>query len=263
MSRPAQTAWQTKGGPSDFVTEVDRAAEHAIRDVLLRAYPDAVVLGEEMSPCGTTEGHPRPTDRERGLSWIVDPLDGTTNYLHDYPAYAVSVAAVVDGEPAAGAVLDVPRDLLYTACTGGGAWCGTERLAVSAVRDPANALIGTGFPFKWPDLLPPYLAQFGDIMRATAGIRRAGAAALDLVDVALGRFDGFWELMLAPWDVAAGCVIVREAGGLVTDLDGMPAVIRHGALVAGNPTLHAWLLDLLARHPVDLSAHVPAATRPR
>lgn len=251
--RPPRAAWTTKSGPSDFVTEVDRAAERAIREVLLEAYPDSEILGEELSPDGTTD---RLTDQ---LLWVVDPLDGTTNYLHGYPAYAVSVAAVINGEMAAGAVLDVPRDVLYTATAGGGAWCGDTRLAVSTVTEPANALIGTGFPFKWPDLVPPYVEQFTEIIRSTAGIRRAGAAALDLVDVALGRFDGFWELMLAPWDVAAGSLIVREAGGVVTDLDGGSTIVRHGAFVAGNPVIHGWLMELLARHRVDLAPHLRGA----
>lgn len=234
--RPPREAWTLKGGPSDFVTEVDRSAERAIRDVVLEAFPDSDVLGEELSP----ESVPRTE-----LLWVVDPLDGTTNYLHGYPAYAVSVAAMLGGELAAGVVLDVPRDLLYTATAGGGAWCGARRLAVSHVTEPANALIGTGFPFKWPELVPEYLEQFSRILTATSGIRRAGAAALDFVDLALGRFDGFWELMLAPWDVTAGALIVREAGGVVTDLAGSLAVLRHGAFVAGNPAIHEWLLRQL------------------
>jgi myo-inositol-1(or 4)-monophosphatase len=258
MPRPGPKDWSTKGGPSDFVTEVDRAAERAVRDVILDAFPDSEILGEELSSETDSRSDVHTSGRSGdNLLWVVDPIDGTTNYLHDYPAYAVSVAAVVDGELAAGAVLDVPRDALYTATAGGGAWCGETRLAVSAVTEPPNALIGTGFPFKWPDLLPPYVAQFSAIIQATAGIRRAGAAALDLVDVALGRFDGFWELMLAPWDVAAGSLIVREAGGRVTDLDGSPTIVRHGAFVAGNPAIHDWLLELLARHSVDLTPHLP------
>lgn len=260
MPRPGREAWNTKGGPSDFVTEVDRAAERGVRDVILEAFPDATILGEELSSEVVSRSDGRTSRRSgRDLLWVVDPLDGTTNYLHGYPAYAVSVAAVVDGDLAAGVVLDVPRDVLYTATTGGGAWCGGTRIAVSTVAEPANALIGTGFPFKWPDLLPPYVAQFSAIIQATAGIRRAGAAALDFVDVALGRFDGFWELMLAPWDVAAGSLIVREAGGIVTGLDGSPTVVRHGAFVAGNPAIHDWLLEILARHPADVTPHLPSS----
>lgn len=234
--RPQPSEATLKGRASDFVTETDRASEQAIRETLLDAYPDSTVLGEELSPDATGEG----------LIWVVDPLDGTTNYLHGYPAYAVSIGAVRDTEPVAGVVLDVERDLLYEATAGGGAWCGRSRLRVSRVDQPAHALIGTGFPFRWPDKVPAYLAEFGRILVSTAGIRRAGAAALDFVDVASGRLDGFWEPVLAPWDVAAGSVIVREAGGVVTDPAGAPDVLRHGAFVAGNPTIHAWLVQMLA-----------------
>jgi myo-inositol-1(or 4)-monophosphatase len=157
----------------------------------------------------------------------------------------VSVAAVVGGTLAVGVVVDVCRELTYHAVDGGGAWCGGRRLRVSTVREPANALIGTGFPFKAPDLLPRYLRQFAAILPRTSGVRRAGSASLDFTDIALGRFDGFWELRLAPWDVAAGTLLVREAGGVVTDLDGGASVLHHGAYVAGNPTIHAWLMEVL------------------
>jgi myo-inositol-1(or 4)-monophosphatase len=233
--RPTEpTAW-TQKGLKDFVTEVDRGAEQIIAEYLLATVPGSAVLGEELSPTAT----------KADLLWVVDPLDGTTNYLHGYPAYAVSIGAVVDGTLRAGAVLDIVRDLTFTAASEAGAWCAEARLSVSQVQDPAVALVGTGFPFKVPELLPRYLRQFADIMGATSGVRRAGSAALDLVDVALGRFDGFWELYLAPWDVAAGTLLVREAGGIVTDIDGDIDVVRHGSIVAGNPAMHRWLLGLL------------------
>ncbi len=227
----------------DFVTDVDRGAERIISDHLRTRFPDVPIIGEELSPDGAM------TD----LVWVVDPLDGTTNYLHDYPSYAVSIAALRDGVPGAGVVTDVVHDRTYTAISEGGAWCGDTQLNVSAPGDPSDALIGTGFPFKSPDLLPEYLRQFSAVMHGTSGIRRAGAAALDLVDVALGRFDGFWELHLAPWDIAAGTLLVREAGGIVTDTDGAPKPIRHGPVVAGNSTMHAWLLETLdrCRAPAD------------
>ncbi len=197
--------------------------------------PDSAVRGEEFTP----------EEKAAELVWVVDPLDGTTNYLHGYPAYAVSIAAVTDGSPKVGVVLDVCRDLTYTAVAADGAWQGDVRLRVSDVTDPATALIGTGFPFKVPDRLPQYIEQFAVLLRHTSGIRRAGSAALDLVDLALGRFDGFWELQLAPWDVAAGTLLVREAGGVVTDSDGSHDVIKHGSIVAGNPVMHDWLLASL------------------
>lgn len=229
--------WDLKG-PRDFVTVVDREAERLIAETLRQAYPDAVIVGEELSPDAV--------HAVNALAFIVDPLDGTANFLHGYPWYAVSIAASVDGELAAGLVLDVPRDLVYHAVRGGGAWHDGRRLAVSTIRDTAVAMIGTGFPFRTPDLFPRYLRQFAAVSRGAASVRRAGSAALDLVDVALGRFDGFWELQLAPWDVAAGTLIVREAGGRVSDVDGSPDVVKHGAIVAGNPAIHEWLLRLLA-----------------
>jgi myo-inositol-1(or 4)-monophosphatase len=175
----------------------------------------------------------------------VDPLDGTTNFLHRFPYYAVSIGAVVDREPVAAVVQHVPPGTRYCAVKGGGAWQDGTPLHVSAVREPRQALIGTGFPFKYVEQLPRYQAQFAAVLWSAAGVRRPGSAALDLCDVAAGRFDGFWELILAPWDVAAGTLIVREAGGIVTGLDGTMDVIRHGSIVAGNPVIHAWLLELL------------------
>jgi myo-inositol-1(or 4)-monophosphatase len=234
VTRPESAAWQLKG-QSDFVTRVDRETEELIGAMLLAETPDATILGEELTP----------ELQHAGLVWVVDPLDGTTNFLHDYPAYAVSVAAALEGEVVAGAIADVTRDTVYHAVQNGGAWHGERRLAVSEVHEPANALIGTGYPFKVLHLLPAYLRQFTTILRHTSGIRRAGAASLDFVDIALGRFDGFWELYLAPWDVAAGALIVREAGGVVSDLEGGDAIVRHGAFVAGNPAIHTWLLEVL------------------
>ena len=227
----------TEKGRHDFVTDVDRAAERVIAETLTRAVPGSRVVGEELSP-----------DLAAGeIVWIVDPLDGTTNYLHGYPQYAVSIACAVRGELCAGVVHDVVRAQVYRAWRGGGAWLGDERLHVSTITEPRRALVGTGFPFKDLEKLRTYLAQFAAVMGTTSGIRRAGSAALDLADVAAGRLDAFWELSLAPWDVAAGTVLVREAGGRVTRLDGSNDVLGHGSLVAGNATLHEWLIDLLRK----------------
>ena len=235
VERPRDpAAWTTKGR-NDFVTDVDRTAEAMIQDVLLAGEPGSRVVGEELSPDLSREG----------LVWIVDPLDGTTNFLHDYPACAVSIGAAVDGVLEAGVVLRLDPDWCFTARRGAGAWLGGARLAVSTITEPGPALIGTGFPFKHPDQLPRYLEQFSRVMLATSGIRRAGSAALDLADLAAGRFDGFWELQLAPWDVAAGLLLVREAGGVVTDLAGAPRDLGHGPVVAGNPAIHRWLLTAL------------------
>jgi myo-inositol-1(or 4)-monophosphatase len=236
VERPRDPAgWTPKGG-RDFVTEVDRTAERLISDVLLAAEPRSRVVGEELSPELARDG----------LVWIVDPLDGTTNFLHGFPSYAVSIAAAVDGELQAGEVLQVPRRECYFAACGSGAWQDERRLAVSPISDPAFALIGTGFPFKDTSALGEYLSQFARVAVQTSGIRRPGSAALDLADVAAGRFDGFWEQRLSAWDIAAGVLLVREAGGVVTDYAGRPIGAEHTAVVAGNPAIHAWLLGLMA-----------------
>ncbi len=242
---PAGAEWANKGA-LDYVTEVDREAERLITEALTEAVPGSDVLGEELSPqrAQRTQRAQSPTPPP-GLLWVVDPLDGTTNYLHGYPQYAVSIAALVDGQLVAAVVLDVVRGLVYHATAGGGAWCEGAPLEVSTVMDPRHALIGTGFPFRTPHQVPRYLRHFVAVNAAVAGIRRAGSAALDLVDVARGRFEGFWELDLAAWDVAAGVLLVREAGGIVTDIEGSADVVRQGSIVAGNPATHAWLLDLL------------------
>ena len=229
--------WETKSR-SDFVSEVDKASEQRIVEIVKRRCPDAIVLGEELSPGAVSS---------EGLVVIADPLDGTTNFLHGYPEYAVSIAIARSGAVCAGVVLNVPRGDEFTAVKGGGAFLNEQRIRVSSLREPGRALIGTGFPFKTLELLPQYLAQFSLVMRGTAGIRRAGSAALDLSNVACGRFDAFWELVLAPWDVAAGMLMVQEAGGIVTDLEGNPARPVAGAFVAGNPAMHAWLLQTVRR----------------
>lgn len=224
--------WQSKGH-HDWVSEVDRTAERIITKVLTEGAPGSTVTGEELNPSITRDG----------LVWIVDPLDGTTNFLHGYPQYAVSIAAAVNGVLEAGVILDVARECRYGAVRGQGAWMGSTRLSVSTTAEPARALLGTGYPFKQLEMLEEYIEQFRRVLPATSGVRRAGAAALDLADIAAGRLDGFWELTLAPWDFAAGLLLIREAGGIVTDLDGNPPALEPTGLVAGNPKIHAWLLQ--------------------
>ena len=226
--------WVEKG-TADFVTDVDRAAEAAIVQVVSRDFPDAVIVGEELSPDDAFS--------EGGLTFIADPLDGTTNFLHGYPQYAVSIGVVSGPEIIAAVVLNVARGDLFTASAGEGTRLNGKPVHVSTTSKPSRALIGTGFPFKTPEVLEDYARQFVAVNREAAGIRRAGSAALDLADVACGRFDGFWELILAPWDTAAGLLLVREAGGIVTDLDGNPCKPSHGPVVAGNPDIHPWLLQ--------------------
>jgi myo-inositol-1(or 4)-monophosphatase len=229
---PDPAAWESKGH-HDFVTALDRGAEERIVETLLRATPDATIVAEESAAEGKAGA---------GLTWIIDPLDGTANFLHRHPAWAVSIGAALDGELVAGTILHGPTHERATAWHGGGAWIGGERLAVSPVKDPGRALIGTGFPFKHPGMLPDYLGGLERVLAATSGVRRNGSAALDLLDVARGRFAGFWEMRLAPWDMAAGIVLVREAGGVVTRLDGAPIGVEHAGVIAGNAAMAAWLL---------------------
>jgi myo-inositol-1(or 4)-monophosphatase len=217
------------------VTEIDRGAEELIAETLLGPYPGSRIVGEELSPVVLTDG----------LVWIVDPLDGTTNFLHGFPSYAVSIAAALDSVLQAGVVLHVPRNEIYSAFRGGGAWLGEQRLNVSSIADPEFALIGTGFPFRELSRLEEYQEQFARVARGTSGIRRPGSAAIDLADVAAGRFDGFWEQHLSAWDIAAGSLLIREAGGIVTDLSGRDIGIEHTSVVAGNPAIHRWLIETL------------------
>ena len=239
-------AWAEKGR-ADFVTEVDREAERLIAESLTRAYPGSAIVGEELTPVAAGAG---AAGLPAGLAWVVDPLDGTTNFFHRFPWYAVSIGALVDRRHVAAVVHHVSTGHRYHALEGGGAWQDETRLHVSTVTEPRQALVGTGFPYRFMNEWPRYREQFAAVLGSAGGVRRPGSAALDFCDVAAGRFDGFWELSLAPWDVAAGTLIVREAGGLVTGLAGESDVVRHGPIVAGNPTIHAWLLKLLNEpHP--------------
>jgi myo-inositol-1(or 4)-monophosphatase len=230
-------AWTSKGR-ADYVTEVDRESERMIAEMLKEAIPGCTVIGEELTP--------NPEPRTPNPVFIVDPLDGTTNFLHRFPMYAVSIAATVNGVLEAGCVLHVTPDITYTATRGGGARQDGASIHVSDIREPIQALIGTGFPYNRMEQLPVYQRQFAAVVAGAGGVRRPGSAALDLCDVAAGRYDGFWELRLAPWDVAAGVLMIREAGGIVTNLTGAPEVLDHSSVVAGNPAIHAWLLKALS-----------------
>jgi myo-inositol-1(or 4)-monophosphatase len=233
--RPDGPAGWTVKDQRDFVTDIDRTSERLITETLRQHVPHSRVVGEELSPELVRDG----------VVWIVDPLDGTTNFLHGVPAWAVSIAAAVDGELQAAVVYDVPHAERWEAARGHGARCGDQRLAVSGIAQPEFALVGTGFPFTNVAQLETYQRQFAAVAAATSGMRRPGAAAIDLAWVAAGRYDAFWELRLAPWDIAAGILLVREAGGVVTDLAGGADLLRHTGLVAGNPAMHAWLLDVV------------------
>jgi myo-inositol-1(or 4)-monophosphatase len=237
----ASLTWEEKS-PADFVSVVDRAAEAALADVVATRLPEATLLAEEGTPDAALT---------HGVVVVADPLDGTTNFLHGFPWYATSVGVLVDDMLTAGAVVNAATGETFVAARGHGAVRvhadgSTVPLAVSSIAAPLRALIGTGFPFRHAHHLPRYQAQFAAIATRTAGMRRAGSAALDLCDVACGRFEGFWEIELAPWDVAAGVLLVREAGGMVTDWDGVDVPVRQGPIVASNGPLHGWLLDALA-----------------
>ena len=235
--------WAEKG-TSDFVTRVDHDAEAAAIAHIRACCPDHDILAEESARLGDAASIRDRFDAAEYL-WVLDPLDGTTNYLHRYPAYAASLAVAHRGQVVAGAVVDGTTGTAWTAWKGGGAWMDDRRIAVSGVEQLRHALVGTGFPFKALHLLPRYLHQFDAVIRRTSGIRRGGSAALDLCHVASGWLDGFWELWLAPWDIAAGTLIIREAGGLVTSLEGDDDVRAAGPILAGNPAVYWMLRDLL------------------
>jgi myo-inositol-1(or 4)-monophosphatase len=242
-ARRGTLTWETKSA-TDFVSDVDRDAERAITAVVAERHPDARILGEELSPT-------QPIGE--GLVFVADPLDGTTNFLHGFPWYAVSIGAVEAGALVAGAILNAANGELFTATAGGGARLNGQPIRVSSIEEPERALIGTGFPFKDPQHIDDYLRMLPPLMRDIAGLRRPGSAALDLADVACGRFDAFFELSLSPWDIAAGLLIVREAGGVVTDRRGEPSQVARTSVVAGNPKMHAWLLNIV-RSAAQLSS---------
>lgn len=228
-------------GHADFVTEVDRAAEQAIIETLSQAYPDHGFLAEE-------SGASRPAGAAAAASdttWIIDPLDGTTNFIHGFPQYAVSIACQQGGQITQAVVYDPTRNDLFTATRGRGAFLNDRRLRVSKRTRLQDALIGTGFPFRNLDTLDHYLQLFRKLTACTAGLRRPGAAALDLAYVAAGRYDGFWEFGLAPWDMAAGSLLVIEAGGLITDDAGQGDYLASGNVVCGTPKVFAQLLRIV------------------
>ncbi len=233
--RAGRIVWQEKSA-TDFVSEVDLASERLIIETVRRRVPGARMLAEE------TATHLDPAQQAQGIVFVADPLDGTTNFLHGYPEYAVSIGVLQEGELVAAVVIDVPGNEEFTAVRGGGTRRNGELVRVSTIENPQRALIGTGFPFKDPAAIPLYQEQMSRVMAGVSGVRRPGAASIDLASVACGRFDAFWENLLSPWDIAAGMLLVTEAGGIVTDLAGGPCPVGHTGLVAGNPAMHAWLL---------------------
>jgi myo-inositol-1(or 4)-monophosphatase len=235
----------TAKGPKDFVSEVDRAAESAIVETLLAAYPDHAILAEE----GTAKGQNASAEN----IWIIDPLDGTTNFLHGFPQYCVSIALAHRGVVTQGVVYDPVRNDLFTASRGRGAYLNDRRIRVSKRQHLRECLIGTGFPFRDGSYLDTYLAMMRAMIQHTAGIRRPGAAALDLAYVAAGFYDGFWEVGLNPWDVAAGSLLVLEAGGLIGDLTGEGDYLHGGQVIAANPRIFVQMVKELSPFRPDLA----------
>ena len=222
-------------GSVDLVTEVDLACEQAIRAVLHRHTPHVPVLGEEGG--GATDSPTR---------WVVDPIDGTTNFVHGYPFVCTSIALEVDGEPVAACILDAFRDVTYTAAAGRGARCDDRPMRVSSCTDLSSALVGTGFAYDRRERPDFYLSRFKAVMERCQGVRRGGAAALELALLADGRLDAFWEFALKRWDIAAGTLLIREAGGLVSSIDGRPLDGLVLDVLAGNEALYEQLGAVLA-----------------
>lgn len=239
---------------NDFVTEVDQAAEQAIIETLLQAYPNHAILAEESGETGDSE-----------YQWIIDPLDGTTNFIHGLPYYCVSIALAHRGQVAQAVVYDPTRNDLFTASRGRGAYLNERRIRVSRRDRLADGLIGTGFPFRDLQGVENYLKMFGTMTEHCAGIRRPGAAALDLANVAAGRMDGFFEQGLNAWDMAAGSLLVSEAGGLVGNYTGESDFLHEGEILAGNPKIYAQMVKLLdgysrvKRPTAPMKASAPAA----
>jgi myo-inositol-1(or 4)-monophosphatase len=238
---------------NDFVTEVDQAAEQAIIETLLAAYPGHGIWAEES---GKEHGA-----QDSEFVWIIDPLDGTTNFIHGLPVYCVSIALAVKGKVEQAVVYDPTRNDLFTATKGRGAYLNDRRLRVSKRTELKSSLISTGFPYRQGDDFNRYLGMMGDVMQRTAGLRRPGAAALDLAYVAAGYTDGFFELGLQPWDVAAGSLLVTEAGGLVGNFTGESEFLEQHECLAGNPRVYGQLVGLLGKYSKFASAGDKAAVR--
>jgi len=227
-------------GTNDFVSEVDQLAEMEIIRVIQAAHPDHAILAEESG------AHPG-----NDYQWIIDPLDGTTNFLHGYPQFSVSIALTQKGSLEQGVVFDPLRNEMFTASRGRGAHLNNRRIRVSSTHKLRAALIGTGFPFRALGDLDPWLGTFRAMIIQTSGVRRAGSAALDLAYVACGRFDGFWESGLYSWDMAAGCLLIEEAGGMVSDFKDGQDHLTEGNIVTANPAIHPQIIDIISKYQRD------------
>lgn len=228
---------RTKGS-GDWVTDLDHRSEAAVIRRIRKSFPDHSIQAEESGIGGG----------DTAVRWFIDPLDGTTNYVHGVPVFSVSVAAAVDGEMIAGVVLDPVHDEMFWAVKGGGAFRNRTRISVSDKKSLSECFFASGFPWRSKQYLRPYLDSFEEIFDASAGIRRMGSAAIDLAYTACGRYDGFWEMKLKPWDVAAGVLIVREAGGVVSDFRGGQNFMETGNIVAANPAVFPQMLKIVKKH---------------
>lgn len=224
----------TEKSRNDFVTEIDKQVEREIIDIIREVYPQHAILGEESGKLGDDE-----------TIWIIDPIDGTTNFIHNFPHFCVSIAVQHKGRIEHGLIFDPVRQETFTASRGQGARLNDKRIRVSSRAHLNGALLGTGFPFSQMTSIESYLPTLQAFMPLTAGIRRAGSAALDLAYVAAGRLDGFWEFGLSPWDIAAGIILVQEAGGLVSDREGGEKYFENGSVVAANPKVLKQMLQVL------------------
>ena len=238
---------------NDFVTEIDQASEAAIIQTLLEAYPGHGILAEES---GSEHGA-----KDSEFVWIIDPLDGTTNFIHGFPFYCVSIALAVKGRIEQAVVYDPTRNDLFTATRGRGAYLNDRRIRVSRRTRLGECLISTGFPFRPGDNFKEYMSMMGDVMQRTAGIRRPGAAALDLAYVAAGYTDGFFEKGLSPWDAAAGSLLVTEAGGLIGNLSGEADFLDQKECLAANPKIYGLLIGLVGKYSKFASAGEKAGVR--
>jgi len=222
----------TQKSISDYVTEVDVLSEKTIIIRIKNHFPEHQIMAEESS-----------NDYKKAeYLWIIDPLDGTTNFIHGFPVFAISIALMKKGEIVLGVVYDPLKNELFYAEQGSGAFLNGKRIHVSSIKEPAFSLIATGFPFRNKQFIPSYIKIFQSLLYSVSDLRRAGAAAIDLAYVACGRVDGFFEFALSPWDIAAGTVLIKEAGGVVSDFEGGQTYLKTGHIVAGNPVIHPFLI---------------------
>ncbi|MCS7164472.1 MAG: inositol monophosphatase [Thermodesulfovibrio sp.] len=227
----------TQKSISDYVTEVDLHSEKTIIEYIKKHFPAHQIMSEESSN----------DYKKTEYLWIIDPLDGTTNFIHGFPVFAISIAMMYKGELILGVVHDPIKEETFYAEKGSGAFLNGKKIKVSSVKEPAFSLIATGFPFRNKQYIDPYIRIFRELLYSVSDLRRAGSAAIDLAYVACGRVDGFFEFSLSTWDIAAGVVLIKEAGGVVSDFEGENNYLKTGHIVAGNPIIHSFLVEKIKK----------------